>query len=358
MDAAAPRKRRRWPWLAALAALGLGGYVGLRSLMEPERLSAFLLQQAEVATGLSFELDRPADIGFWPDLHLVLHGLTVRAPNDEASILRGHRVEIVLPWSALRGDTLRLRELRLTPMALDVDALLRWMDSRAELGPPAPLRLPQLDAGLVVSRSRITYGDWVLADVDMNLTGLRNGEASTATLSAILGGPEVRRPFNLMLHFVPQQMGDEIRFDPLALMSRDAPSSDPWFEAKGRAVLDHPRSLRFTLETRLPRWRAEWPTLPLPDAPTAPVVTIDLDYAGTPQLQGSLDVRLARADESIDAKFELGDILAWIADPGANPLPPVRGRASADRMQFDGVELRGVSLRLEYEAEAKPDAAH
>ena len=45
-------RRRRWIWLIAIAALLLGGWFVVRALLQPERLSNFLLQQAQQATGL------------------------------------------------------------------------------------------------------------------------------------------------------------------------------------------------------------------------------------------------------------------------------------------------------------------
>lgn len=344
----APRKRRRWRWLLVLLALALCGWFALRFLLQPERLSRFLLQQAETATGLSFELDQPADIGFWPDLHLVLEGLTVGSPQSTTPILRGHRVEVVLPWSALSGDTLRLRELRLTPMSLDLDALFLWLESRSELGPPAPLQLPQLDAGLLVTRSRITYREWVVADLNLELTGLQAGESSVAHVSAILGGPDLRLPFNATVQFVPHQNADQIRLDPLSLISRDTPQSDPWLQASGRLAWQHPRALGFDISAELTEWPTIWPTLPLPaaDAGVDSRVQVSMDYRGTPQLEGALKLHLSRADESIDATLALGALAAWIADPKAHPLPPLAGEANATRLQFNGVELRGVKLRL------------
>ena len=53
METAAPRKRRRWIWLVLLALLALGGWIAVRTMLQPERLSEFLLQQARAATGLS-----------------------------------------------------------------------------------------------------------------------------------------------------------------------------------------------------------------------------------------------------------------------------------------------------------------
>lgn len=340
------RRRRRWIWLIALGLVLLGGWIALRMLLQPERLSAFLLQQAEDATGLIITLEQPADVGFWPDLHLEMQGLIVRAPGSDRTILRGQRVEIVLPWSALRGGDLRLRELRLVPMTLDLDALAEWLDTRADAGPPAPWRLPQLDTGLLVSRSRITWSDREIADFHLDLDGLHDGHTSIASIRGVLVAPDLRLPFDLGLVFMPRQHGDEIRLDPLAIAARDAPDAKPWIEAEGRAAFDIPRHLRFELEARLPAWREGWPALPLPEAPTAPEVAVDIDYTGTPQFLGTLDLRLVRADESLEAALELGDVLAWFAEPDAPLLPPMSGHMKAGRLQFDGVEASGVELRI------------
>src|SRR5690606_12892271 len=78
----APPRSSKWPLLLlGLVLLAVLLLSLLRHLLEPQRLSDFLLRQAGDATGLAFELDSPADVSLWPDLHLVLNGLSVRAPG-------------------------------------------------------------------------------------------------------------------------------------------------------------------------------------------------------------------------------------------------------------------------------------
>ena len=113
-------RRRRWVWLGVLPALVLLALLGARALLEPERLSAFLLREASQATGLQLALSQPADVGFWPDLHLELGGLTATAPGATAPLLRVAQVDAVLPWSALDSDALQVRSLRLVSPQLDV----------------------------------------------------------------------------------------------------------------------------------------------------------------------------------------------------------------------------------------------
>lgn len=356
METAAPRKRRRWIWLVLLALLALGGWIAVRTMLQPERLSEFLLQQARAATGLEITLAQPADVGFWPDLHLVLTGLSARAPGNNKLILRSERVEVVLPWSTLRGETFALRELRLASMELDANALFAWIDSRAELGPPAPLRLPRLEAGLFLSDSVIRHDDQALSELDLELSRLREGQPSTAAMSAVLTGPERRLPFNVNLEFTPHQDGSEIRFEPIALVWRETAQSEPWLRSDGGIALDHPRSLRVDLANALPRWPADWPALPFPADESDQEVTISFDYQGTPQWQGAARLRLSRADESIVASLKLGDVLAWMSAPQRHPLPPITGTAEAERLQFGGVEMRGVSVRIDEDSD-DPTAA-
>ena len=122
------RRRRRWLWLGVLPALLLLAVFGVRMLLEPARLSAFLLKQGAQATGLALTLAEPADVGLWPDLHLELHGLS--AANGPARVLFVDRVDAVLPWSSLWADALQIRELRLVAPRVDVPAAKAWLASR------------------------------------------------------------------------------------------------------------------------------------------------------------------------------------------------------------------------------------
>jgi len=343
------RTRRRWLWLGLLPVLALGGFFALRTLLQPERLSAFLLRQAADATGLELTLAEPADIGFWPDLHLELSGVTAAIPgNSAAPLLRAERLDAVLPWSALRAQTLQLRSLRLYAPVLDVAVLRQWLSSREEAGPPQALRLPQLDAALAVEQGRIVDKDWTIAALDLALPSLRDGDSTVLTLDGILErAGHAALPFDLRIALTPRQAGDELRLDAMTLSAHDAGMDAPWLQLGGSLTLRHPQHLAFKLDGALPQWPATWPSLPLPASPDEAEVSLSFDYSGTPNLQGALALRVARGDESLDSSLQLGDLFAWIDDPGATPLPPLRGTLEAPRLQFGGVELRGVSVHID-----------
>ena len=366
MEAATPRKRRRWLWLVALAALSLGAYLGVRQLLDPERLSAFLLRQASDATGLAFSSEQPASVGLWPDLHLELSGLQAHVPSPPAPVpqlparvLRVERLEVVLPWSALFEDTLVLRRLRLQAPHLDLAASRAWLAARSDDGPPAPLRLPRLDTPLVASGGRISHPDGSLADVNLTLDALRDGEPSVLRLSAIAADAQMqhRQPFELALGFTPRVAADGLHLDPLRLELADPVGATTWLQAGGSLLLDHPRRLRFDLTATLPSWPKSWPPLPLAtnDAAKA-TLQLQLGFDGTPDARGALALQLTRGEERVSGGLELGALTDWFAAPTGTPLPPIRGQLESPRLQFEGVELRGVRLRLDDSAEARPDA--
>jgi hypothetical protein len=127
-----------------------------------------------------------------------------------------------------------------------------------------------------------------------------------------------------------------VRLDPLEL-TLAAPVA-----ANLRGTLDAGAAMAVALAGELPAWPATWPKLPLPPPanPAAPIA-IAFNYR-----EGTLRATLGRGDEAIDATLAPGDFAAWRADPDAPLLPPLDGTARAERLQFGGVELRGVELRV------------
>lgn len=339
-------RRRRWWWLLLpLAAIAV--FFVLRALLQPERVSAFLLQQAEQATGLRLSLEQPADIGLWPDLHVELHGLTAIAPVSDAPLLRVHRVEVALPWSALRSQTLQLRRLTLIEPQLDLPGLLAWLDAGDDAGPPAPLRLPRLDTALSVKDGRLAGDGWSLDAVSIALPTFTPGDVTPLTAAARFHLREPETTANLALDATLRLADFDIAFAPLSLdidgpLLRDTP-----LHLAGELHIGVPDALRFGLETRIDAWPAAWPALPfaLDDATTA--TSLRLDFAGTTDLHGDVDLAITRGDARIDAALALGDLSAWMAAPETTPLPPLRGTVSATPLHIGDVAIDGLRLRID-----------
>lgn len=322
-------RRRRWVWLGVLPALLLLALFGARALLEPERLSAFLLRQASQATGLQLALSQPADVGFWPDLHLELAGLTATASGAASPLLRVERVDAVLPWSALHSDALEIRSLRLVKPRLDWPSLQAWLATRRSDAPPT---LPRIDAAVEVSDGEIAGDGWRIYGLSLRLPSLRAGTPTSLALAGLFG----TTPFDLKIDATPRQAPGGLRLDALTIVAK-AP-----IEVTLRCSLDATDTLTLTLAGELPSWPAQWPALPLPAEDAAAPVRLAFDYAGS-----ALKASIARGDEIIDVDIALGDLGAWLDETPATTLPPLTGTVRAARLQSGGIELRGVELRIE-----------
>ena len=360
----APRRsRRRWLWLL-LPLAALAAFFVLRALLQPERVTAFLLRQAEQATGLTLTLEQPADIGIWPDLHLELIGLRASAPGAVTPLLRAERVEVALTWSALRAETLQLQRLTLIEPVLDVPALQVWLARDADTGPPAPLRLPQFDAAFAVEDGSVVGDGWEVQQLSLALPALRNGTPTTLTASGSIATASDVHGFDIVLDTAPTLDQFDLALAPLTLQLGTTLLGDERPTLAGELHFTVPDALRFGLATQLAAWPAGWPALPFADAGTTATspdpgvgpddgrVEVRVDFTGTTVLQGDIDLHIARGGDSIDATFALGDVSAWLASSDADPLPPLRGTARTPRLTFDGIEATGVTLRIDEDAPA------
>lgn len=350
------RSRRRWLWLL-LPLAALAGFFVIRALLQPERVTAFLLRQAEQATGLSLSLDQPADIGIWPDLHLELIGLDASAPGAATPLLRAERVEVALPWSALRSETLQLQRLTLIEPRLDLRTLQAWLDADDDTGPPAPLRLPQFDAALEIEGGTVVGDGWQLEQLALALPALRNATATTLVASGSYVTETAAHGFDLRLDTTPTVADFDIALEPLSLDIGGTPLGDVRLRLDGELHYGVPDALRFGLATEFATWPAAWPALPLRAATPPAPTTLRIDFAGTTALQGDIDLAVAQGAERIDGTFALGDLPAWLADDTAGPLPPLRGTFIAPHLERDGIEATGVSLRIDDTSTDAPPAS-
>ncbi|HET9047908.1 MAG TPA: hypothetical protein VFN29_02925 [Chiayiivirga sp.] len=341
----AARSRR---WLIPLVLIGLimAALLAVRSLMQPERISALLLTQLQTATGFEFRLQRPADVGLWPDLHLALEGLDVRASGAQSPFLRVTRMDLALPWSVLHDDSgLHIRRLRLIEPELDLRVLADVLSHRGDAGPPAPLRIPRLDSPLQIRDGIVRGEDWRLEAVSATLPALRERTPARLEAQAILVAGDSRQAFALQLATTPDSDGTRLTLMNIRLdLQLDAlPDWQPRIE--GHMAWQPAGALDFTLQTRVAPWPASWPALPLPesDAPTA----ISLRYQGDSALTGDLQFSLLRDDEGLRGQMRLNDSLAWLGSPHDSPLPPVVGQVEIPRLQRDGVEATGVRISID-----------
>lgn len=339
---------RRWPLVLGLLALLAGGAALLvRFLLDPQRVSDFLLERAGRATGLELKVAEPAGIGLLPHLAIELYGFSAHLPGEPEPLLTATFVEIALPWEALRSEQIEVGSLRLDQARLDWAALQRWQAQLAEsaVGPPEPLRLPPFDAPMRLRDSAIRAPDWQLSGIDAQASPLREGLRFELAVDAVLQREDARTPFSLRLGATPSQ-----RADGLALAGLTIESAQPALRFEGSAELAPPQRIALSGTTGFEAWPETLPAL-LPDDGSNTGYALQLDLASDTEGSGSLAFSLARGAEALRGRFETRALLAWLGDPDRQPLPPLQGEAEASRIELPGVGLKGVTLRAERDAE-------
>ena len=342
--------RRHWIDLLVLAALALTGLLSLRFILQPERLSTYLLQQLEQATGLEIQLQQPADIGWWPDLHIELQGLSVRAPDQPVAFLRVARADLALPWSSLQQEhELRLSRLRLIGPELDIPAMQTVLASRSKDGPPAPLVIPQLDTPLQLREARILGDGWALENLRLDLPQLHPDRPTRLDAGAALVLGEKRQLFALQLATTPGTDGSTLRLAPFELsLVIDGPGK--WRpQIVGTVQWNVAGLLELELQTRMANWPASWPELPLPAATGAEAFDLSLHYNGDTGLHGRADFSVARGEDGARGSLVLNELLDWLGQEHPSPLPPLDGEVEIPRLQYGGIEASGVRLRFRSE---------
>lgn len=352
MNASAAPRGRRW-------ALYVGGVIVLlvlllallRHYLQPERLSATLLAQAESATGLSLKLAEPADVSLWPDLHIVLRGLEARAESGAAPLLTAERVELALPWGTLWGGAIELSELRLQRPQLDRDALANWLSARpGTVGPAAPPRLPRLAAELAISQGRV-FGDaadsWELDEIELQLSRLLPGEDFRLSLALEYREGELRIPLQADAAGRLHAPGMPLELAPLALRWRSSePEGEALLQLNGHLELAWPHRLQLLLEGRGRQWPEAWPALPqAADAPDDEYA-LALEFVGTPEGSGPLVARFSRGSLQADLQADAAELLGWIAQPGPRSLPPAQFRAAMPLIEQQGLRIEGLQIEL------------
>ena len=375
-----PRKRR-WPWvLGVLVALAAVAAWWIDRQLEPTRLATRVLAHLGEATGLQLRFEGVPEYALRPEPRLLLPGFDARAPGAATPMLRADRIAVSLPWATVWGDGPRVvTRIRLQAPVLDLEALSRWSSSRPR---GEPFELPTLTEGLQVSDGRLLSGGWAVEALSLNLPELRPGaparlafggrylqeatrvefsgqvEADTAGLDTDLrleASGRIRTdtqdlPWTLALagRLDAEGRPGQLRFDTLAWTSQ---SPLPDLTGAGRLAWPEPLDLQFTGE--LPRWPDTWAALPEPIGASTSPIQLSLHYQGGSDLSGPLQARLQRDEATLDLALSPSTLMAWLDADTRSPLPPLQGELQAPRLVIDGVELEGVTLRID---EPAPDA--
>ncbi len=380
--AGAPARRRRWPWvLAVLALLLAAGAWWVDRQLEPNRLTATVLGRLGTSLGLELSITGTPEYALRPEPRLVLPGLVVRQPGAAAPLLTAARAEVSLPWDTITGGgSLVITRIELQRPALDLAALADWQASR----PAAPFELPTLTDGLQVQDGSVMGDGWRLDALQLSLPELRDGaplqvaaggrftqggtqldfdvtaDLATAGLASdytFAGKGRLRTealdaPWKVDSQGRLDASGEAIRWD-LASLVLASETPLPNMDARGSVVLAEKATAQ--LQGSLANWPEGWPALPAPLSESASPLAYTLAYDGPKDFSAPLALTLTRDDTSLEGRFEVNEVLAWVDAESASPLPPLVGSLSTPRMEVAGATLEGIRIQVEEDAPAEPE---
>lgn len=110
------------------------------------------------------------------------------------------------------------------------------------------------------------------------------------------------------------------------------------------------QDLDVALHGQLSRWPDAWPGLPPALAANADPILFDAGYHGSIFLGDPVGFDVKRAGVSLQGRFRLTDVRAWIKTKFAALLPPVEATLTAPQIDISGMQLRGVQMEIRDDA--------
>ena len=348
-DAPAPSKlppptrsllRRSLRVLGVVAALLLVVALSSPWWFNARRVADLALAQAGIATGLDWEYDGEPALRWRPQPWLSLPGLQVRDTTGRP-VLTAERLEIALPWSTLRGESLRVDALRVEALDMDLDAATAWWNDQPA-GDVA--NLPRLD-GLEITRGRVRWAEGALQDLELTLPRFALGESMALALRGnVVDTTESHRaPFALALQIDAVSEAGPLRLESFAI-HLDGTGPIAATTAKGRLQFA-PWALDASGE--IASWPEAWPALPAPLSTSPSPLVFTLAQQGESAMAARTVLSLKRDMHQVDAEGTPETVMAWLEDADAAALPPLRVRAALPEVELDGVRLEGVTIELD-----------
>jgi hypothetical protein len=300
------------------------------------------------------ELDAPV-----LDVPALQRWLATRPPSEETRIptlrdgLRVVRGQIVNHDWGIDGIEATLPYL--SPTA-KVDARLRgrYLDPpiRMPFDFDIAMTRPANNAGLAAIGGLVVEGDGWTLPARVRIAGPLYLEADEVRMSPAKIGMSARYvsgdsnlPFVFGAHG-PLLFDEAVwSLDPATLVLRGA---GPIPDARARGALALGRRLVLRLAGEIAGWPQAWPALPVPLSASTSPLPFALDYAGRLDVSDVATLRLQRDETSMDARFHLPVVMAWLeADAGGSPLPPLQGRLRTPRVEIAGAQLEGVDIEFD-----------
>lgn len=391
--------------------------LALRVALQPQRVARFALDQAGKALGLDISASGTADYSLRGTPAVTVRALVAREPGAATPLLRADRLLLSLPWSTLRsrGKKLRIQHIELDRPVIDMPALRHWLANRPTTPTRIPtltnglrirdgsiiaagwevtgvsIDLPALAPGqrvaahlagryragalqapfaldVVASRpdgdAAVGIGGQVTPQSDgwqvpanVVLSGfLRTGanprlERARLAADAEYQAGKTRQPFVLGVAATVHASGGVFAMRPSGIVLHGS-GIVPDLVLHGDIALE--RELQLQLAGTLQSWPTGWPALPEPIASSNHPLDVVLQYNGNPDLSEISALHVTRDDASVDARFHLAELAAWMRPGALSPLPPLDARFQLPRLDIAGAQLQGVDATIDDPGVAAP----
>ncbi len=115
-------------------------------------------------------------------------------------------------------------------------------------------------------------------------------------------------------------------------------------------------NLALALHGQLSRWPDAWPGLPPALGSNAAPIVFSASYQGSIFLSDPIVFDVKRADTTLQGRFHIADVRAWIGKKFDALLPPIEATLSVPLIDIGGMQLHGVQMDIRDDAPTQPAA--
>ncbi|MEO6800295.1 MAG: membrane assembly protein AsmA [Rhodanobacter sp.] len=325
----------------AIAAVALTLVVAVYVLLQPDRFTAMLQNQARAA-GLDLRLASPASPSLFPRPALELRGITLSAEAGSTPILLAARGRLALPWHTFFGGPTVISQLQIDSPRVDLDALQTWMAALPAQTGDTPFNMPRIDTGVEITHGSLVRGNEVLLDnLSLRAGSLVSGQPFPLWITATVNDA----PWQLRMSATPHIEGNTLQLDSISLHLSQA--SAVTLSLNGRAHWHGAADAAASLAGKLDR---------------ADAGQYDIALQLTPANQDNpllLALKLDGPDNHADLRLPPLALAQWwsqLNNPQTPQLavPPGSGHAEFGTVDVGNVHIEGLTVQA---AENVPAAA-
>jgi AsmA protein len=316
-----------------LAALVVAALLSLYLLLQPDRFTNMLQQQANAA-GLELTLSSPASPTLFPHPALELEGITLTARGASMPILLAASGRMALPWRTLFGGSKVISRLQINDPRVDLDALQAWVSSLPPTPADEPLQVPRIATGIHIRGGSVVHGDnQLLSDASLDAGKLEPDQVFRIDMSANEPGGT---PMRVQLSAVPHADAGALQLKDIALRVSD--DNAAVLDLSGTARWHGAADATVTLDGMLKQSG---------DGVYSTSVSLMPSSGNAPML---LQLKLSGSDKNVNLQLPPLALIQWwnqLNDTQTPRLavPPGKGQVNLAKFDLGSVHIEGLSVQ-------------